>query len=172
MNAHDRRRVVAACLFTVVALPALWALSRDSAANSRSPSVGAAGVGVVPDGHSTAPSTTEYRPDPPLFVGGDSTPLPPAQVIVAVPPAPSTNEVLGKATFHRYEGLSGSPCTTQLAPDGATITIIDVDNGQRTTCTNVLGYPVPAGSDIVLDTSTFVIIANLVDAPVPVRMSW
>ena len=44
MNTFDRRRLVVACVFTLVALPALWALGRDTAASTGSPNVGAAGV--------------------------------------------------------------------------------------------------------------------------------
>lgn len=171
MNAIDRRRVVVASVFTLVALPALWVLNRDSAATSGSPNAAAAGVDVRV-GDDTAPTTTAYEPPPPLFVGGDEAPAPPGLIDVAVPPAPGANEVLAKASYHRYVGATGQPCTTLLAPDGATLKVVNIDNGQTTTCTNTLGMGVPAGVDIVINTAQFTLIGDLADAPVPVRVSW
>ena len=167
MNAFDRRRVVVASVFTLVALPALWVFNRESAATSTSPNVGAAGIDV-----DTAPSTTAYEPSPPLFVGGDDAPNPPGLINIAVPPAPGANDLLMRASYHRYLGAVGVPCTTLLAPDGATLTVINVDNGQTTKCTNTLGLAVPAGAGIVLDTALFATIGDLADAPVPVRVRW
>ncbi len=171
MNATDRRRVVVASVFTLVALPALWALNRDSASTSVSPAVGAAGIDVGDAKVETAPSTTAYVPEPPLFVGGDDAPVPPAAINVAVPPAPGATEALAHATFRRY-GTNARQCTTLLAPDGAALTVVNLDNGQKTTCTNTLGMPMPSGADLVLDTSVFSEIGDLADAPVPVRVSW
>jgi hypothetical protein len=171
MNAFDRRRVVVASVFTLVALPALWVLNRDSAASSRSPNAAAAGVDLKVGGD-TAPSTSAYQPAPPLFVGGDDAPTPPGLINVAVPPAPGANDLLMKASYHRYVGAIGQPCTTLLAPDGSTLKVTNLDNGQTTTCTNTLGLNVPAGIDIVLNTAQFTLIGDLADAPVPVRVSW
>jgi hypothetical protein len=172
MNTFDRRRVVLASVFTLVALPALWALSRDSAASSGSPTVGAAGVDVPAAGAGTEPSTTAYLPEQPGFVGGDDDPSTPGVVKIAVPPAPGANEVLATASFHRYMSTSSAVCTTLLAPDGATLQVTNLDNGQTVTCANTLGMALPAGSDIVLNTAIFVSIGDLADAPVPVRVRW
>ena len=91
MNALDRRRVVVASVFTLVALPALWVLNRDSAATSGAPNAAAAGVDVEWR-RRTHRRTTAYQPEPPLFVGGDDAPTPPGLINVAVPPAPGANE--------------------------------------------------------------------------------
>jgi hypothetical protein len=170
MSTHDRRRVAVASLFTLAALPALWVFNRESAATSTSPSVGAAGV-EVNSGADTAPTGTVYEPEPPLFVGGDEQPTPPGAVVVAVPPSVSANEVLAKASFRRYAAGSRQ-CTTLLAPDGALLTIENVDNGQSTTCTNTLGMTMPEGADLVLHTEVFGEIGDLADAPLPVHVSW
>lgn len=172
MIASDRRRAAAATIFTVMALPALWVLNRESAATSGAPKVGAAGVEVVADvGANTVPATEPYQPEPPSFVGGDEQPATPDQINVAVPPAPGENEVIAKASFKRYSAGSRQ-CTTLLAPDGAMLTVENIDNGQSTTCTNTLGMAIPAGADIVLHTDVFGEIGDLADAPVPVRVSW
>lgn len=172
MITSDRRRAAAASIFTVVALPALWVLNRESAATSSAPKVGAAGVEVAVDpGANTVPATEPYQPEPPSFVGGDEQPVTPDQIDVAIPPAPGANEVIAEASFKRYSAGSRQ-CTTLLAPDGALLTVENIDNGQTTTCTNTLGMAIPAGADIVLHTDVFGEIGDLADAPVPVRVSW
>ena len=170
MIVHDRRRVVVASVFTLAALPALWVFNRESAATSGAPSVGAAGV-EVKSGADAAPDTTAYEPEPPLFVGGDEVPVPPVAVVVAVPPPTSANQVTARASYHRFSAGSRQ-CTTLLAPDGALLTVENIDNGQTTTCTNSLGAAMPAGADIVLHTEVFAEIGNLADAPLPVQLSW
>ena len=172
MNTFERRRVVLASVVTLIALPALWVLNRDSAASSASPNLGAAGIEVAKGGHDEAPSTSEYQPEPPLFVGGDDTVAQPGVINVAVPPAQGTNTLAMKATFHRYEAVSDDVCTTMLVPDGATLTVVNVDNGQRITCRNTYGIGVPAGADLVLNTAVYVLIGDLADAPLSVRVSW
>jgi len=167
---HDRRRVVVASVFTLVALPALWVLNRESAATSGAPKVGAAGVDIK-SGADAAPNTIAYKPEPPLFVGGDEVPVPPAAVVVAVPPSTGANEVTTKASFHRYSAGSRQ-CTTLLAPDGELLTVENIDNGRTTTCTNTLGMAMPTGADIVLHTEVFGEIGDLADAPLSVHVSW
>ncbi len=170
MIVHDRRRVVVASVFTLVALPALWVLNRESATTSGAPNVGAAGVDIR-SGADTAPNTTAYQPEPPLFVGGDDLPVPPAAVVVAVPPPAGINQVNARASYHRYSAGSRQ-CTTILAPNGALLTVQNIDNGRTTTCTNTLGMAIPAGADIVLHTEVFGEIGDLADAPLPVHVSW
>jgi len=163
MNSAERRRVTLASVFTVVALLGLYISNRSSSQASG---------GVATSVAATPPPTTAYDPAAPLFVGGDEAPKPPQVVQIAVPPRPSANEVLMKASFHRYQDATIALCTTLLAPDGATLRVVNIDNGQSVTCANTLGMSVPAGADIVLDTNVFTRIGDLADAPVPVRVSW
>lgn len=168
MNRHERRRVAFATVFTVVALLALWTFnSRDSSTSGT-----AAAVSVDGEGSDTAPTTTEYVPEAPMFVGGEDEPTPPGVIDVAVPPPPGANDVLAKATFSRYLGATTPVCTTMLAPDGAALTVRNVDNGQSVTCTNTYGKAIPAGAELVLDTDLYVQIGSLPDAPINVRITW
>lgn len=173
MITSDRRRVAAASLFTVVALPALWMLNRESAATSGAPSVGAAGVDMAAQvGDEQAPSTAPYEPDTPSFVGGEADAVvAPVVVDVAVPPPPDANEASGKASFRRL-GAGSRQCSTLLAPDGSSLTVLNIDNGQSTTCTNTYGLSMPAGADVLLHTDVFSEIGDLTDSPLPVRVSW
>jgi hypothetical protein len=50
--------------------------------------------------------------------------------------------------------------------------VTNLDNGQTTTCMNTLGMSLPAGSDLVMNTAVYILIADLAEAPVPVRVSW
>lgn len=163
MNSAERRRVTLASVFTVVALMGLWISNRSSSQAAGGTATSVAG---------TPPPTTAYDPATPMFVGGDEAPKPPEVVQIAVPPKPSANEVLMKASFHRYQDVAVAACTTLLAPDGATLRVVNIDNGQSVNCANTLGMAVPAGVDIVLDTNVFTRIGDLADAPVPVRVSW
>ena len=169
MNPYDRRRLVLASIFTVVALPALWIINKDDA-DSAAPAVGAAGVPRV--GATKAPSTTAYTPDPPIFLNGPPSGASPAVVEIIIPPGPPATEATGRASFRRFDDPSKRPCATALAPWGTTLTVTNTDNGQTTTCFNSISPPLPAGVDIVLHTDVFTSISDLADAPVPVRISW
>ena len=77
-----------------------------------------------------------------------------------------------RGKFKLTAACRGDGCTAPVAPSGATITIVNIDNGLSTTCTNTLGSPVPPNIAIVIQTDTYIGIADLVDAPIPVRISW
>lgn len=158
----DRRRVVIASLFTAVALPALWFFSSDGATKNST------------DGsRATAPPSTKYEPEPPLFVGGTDTPRKPTVVDIAVPSTLPPNSMRGAASFHRYPDTFARACTVLQAPDGAAVTVTNIDNGQTTTCTNTLTLAtLPEGIDVLVHTDVFTEIGNVTDAPIPVRVYW
>ena len=168
MNTYDRRRLVLASMFTLAALPAMWVINRND--QSAAPKLGAAGV--APVGADTAPPTSAYKPDPPIFLDGPSTGVGPAVVDIVVPRPPTGTEASGKASFRRFADPTNKPCSTALAPWHALITVTNLNNGQSTTCVNTSSTGLPAGVDIVLHTELFTSIADLADAPIPVRLSW
>jgi len=160
MRTHDRRRVITASVFTVVALLALVFFDGEpDSANSG-------------ESRLTAPPTTKYVPEAPSFVGGDDEPAPPAVINIHVPPAPSATSFRGAASYHRYVETLVRACTVPLAPDGAPIKIVNINNGQETTCTNSLTMPVPTGIDLLVHTDVFSEIGDVTDAPISVRVSW
>jgi hypothetical protein len=171
MEVHERRRLVVAAAFTLIALPSIWLFDRDDP-NSRGPSsVAAAGLATPEAAADGTTATTE--PEVPIFLDNTIVDVAPAVIDIALPDAPGEREALGKATYRRYpDSTVNRPCTTYLAPSGATITVINIDNGLSTTCTNTFGVAKPADADVVMDTDVYVTIADLVDAPVPVRLSW
>ncbi len=169
MNPYDRRRLVLASIFTVAALPALWMINRNDA-HSAAPKLGAAGVPRV--GADTAPPTSAYTPDPPIFLDGPTSGAGPAVVDIVIPRAPTATEASGRASFRRFADATNRPCSTALAPWGKLLTVTNTNNGQTTTCLNSVSTPLPAGVDLVIHTDIFTSISDLADAPIPVRISW
>lgn len=164
MNPVDRRRALAATVFTAVALLVMAVTSDDTQ--------GTVAVGDGTEGSPTAPPTTKYTPGAPVFVAGDDDADPAAPAEVLVPPPPNGNIVMGRASHGRYDDDLSRPCTTGVAPDQATLQVTNLNNGQSTLCVNTYGKTPPAGIDIVLDSDQFAEIARLIDAPIPVRISW
>lgn len=169
MNTTDRRRVTLAAIFTVVALPALWIFGGSD--TSGAPAAGTGSGGTMVQGAEAAPTTT-YVPELPVFLDGPATVDQPGVIDIAIPPAPNDRQFLGRASFVRYAEPSIRPCTTLLAPERAVLTVTNVDNGQSTTCTNILGVRVQVGIDIVIHTDVFAEITDLANAPISVRFSW
>lgn len=163
-RSSERRRVILATIVTAVAIPTLWIVNgNDSDAKS------AEGGTTVP----TAPPTTRYQPATPVFVGNDGQAADQGGVIsVAVAPGPTSNSIKGKASYLRYPATLDRPCTAPAAPDGATLTVINVDNGQSTTCTNILTVTPARGIDIVMHTTVFSEIGDVADSPIDVRVTW
>lgn len=156
-----------ASVVTVVAIPALWIMNGDSAKSSST------GTGSTV---ATAPPTTKYTPAPPVFVSGDDQSASQGGVInINVAPAPGANTFRGRASFYRYPDTLTRPCTAPSVPDGALITVINIDNGQSTTCTNILTIVAKAEAmkvDIIIHTSVFSEIGDIADAPIDVRVTW
>ena len=179
METFDRRRIAAAALVTVSVLALLWVFSSGSDNDGQSSEVPCADC--EDDSGNSAPPTTAYEPFPPLFVGGGEDPAPPDPVSIATAPEPAANEVRTTTQFVRIRDTTdaeGNPitsvprCSTMIAPEGALLTVLNVDNGQSTTCTNTQGIQVPPGVDMVMGTDVFALIGDLSDAPLPVRISW
>lgn len=164
MYHSERRRVIVASVVTVVAIPALWIMNGDSDKASSDP-----GVSAAP----TPPPTSEYQPQTPVFVGGaDQAPEQGGVINIAIADAPPTNLFKGRASFRRYPDTLENPCTAPLAPDTAVLTVINIDNGQSTTCTNIRTFNPPTGVDIVLHTDVFTKIGDIADSPIDVRVTW
>lgn len=79
----------------------------------------------------------------------------------------------GKAGYQTWQLTSnGRPCLFTGAPVNTVVTVTNLDNGKSTTCL-VAGNQLPgSGLVILLDSTVFQDIADLVEAPVPVRVAW
>jgi len=171
MGVHERRRLVLATALTVVALPAIWLMDRDDP--SAAPSSAAIGLPDPGTGAEDTSADTSLVPELPLFLDNTVVLQLPAVIDVAVPDTQPPTERTASLTYKDYADFGdGNLCTLPGAPSRAKITVTNVDNGQQVTCTNNLGMAIPVGADMAIDINLYVTIADLVDAPVPVRVSW
>lgn len=170
MEVHERRRIVLATVLTVVALPAVWLLDRDDP--TPSPNVAAAGVPTPAAAAEAAPDDS-FVPEVPVFLDNTAVVPQPAVIDIAVPDTVNPNQTEVLLTYKNYESIQVErPCSAVAAPSGAQITVTNVDNGQSVVCTNTLGMSIPIGAEMAIDINLYVKIADLVDAPIPVRISW
>jgi hypothetical protein len=179
LEAGDRRRLVAAAVTTVAALPFLLA----------SPGKGGTGVATIGQQANIVSaldaSTSEAQPataspsadelSTPGFLIGPPPATDPAEVQIAVPTSRQGNVFEGKATYQHFvsEGTGlGRPCAFAEVAPGTQVSVLDLDNGKTVACA-VFGAPrAGARADLVLDTSEFGLIADLGQAPVNVRVTW
>jgi hypothetical protein len=175
MHVYERRRLAVVAVLTLIAVPAVFALDRSggSSAEDVPGAVIPATAEQALDDLAVDVVVDTIAPEIPVFLDNEVVVPAPAVIDIARPAGPSSTEATASASYKRYvDAPVPRPCTTRLAPSGATITVTNLNNGMSTTCTNTLGVSVPAGADMTLDTSLFIGIAELVDAPVPVRLSW
>jgi len=109
------------------------------------------------------------------YLAGPTTAAAPTVIEVAVKPVKSERQQRGHVAFRRWAPGStwvANPCATPLVKVGTTVTITNLDNGHATKCVNVSQAQPPSGLIAVLDTAVFEQIGELVQAPVPVSLTW
>ncbi|CAB4864853.1 unannotated protein [freshwater metagenome] len=164
-----------ATIATLVALPAIWLFSQGGPSRGTGAS-GAQAVGLpTPAGENRASSDTADDPfgtNGPIFIDGPTTP-PRHSVIQIVVPAVNRSAFLeGGASFKNAVGLTINTCSAPAVPFGASITVTNRDNGHVVTCINNAPAPVPPSVVIVLSAEQYAQIGALIDAPLPVRITW
>lgn len=174
MSPDDRRRLTLATIITLVALPALWLMQRDDTAPG-SPTVAAAGA-PAPPAADADDEATEGDPPPPAYLEGPSTTAPvvsDAPLVIATGDADSANRLTGTAGYRRFDDvITSGTCHVSGAPLAVTITVRNVDNDRTTSCVNTSTALGDDGEIAVLDIAVFLQIADLVDAPLPVELTW
>ena len=110
--------------------------------------------------------------DAPANLDGPVSADPNGQGQIAYPANNSGRMVRGNATYKRLPDSVKNGCSTTLVPLGATITILNLNNGRKSTCININIGPMSGSFDITLNTAVFEAIAELVDAPLPVELTW
>jgi hypothetical protein len=109
------------------------------------------------------------------LVGSPTTPDSVQSITVAVPaPQPETSET-ATASYRRWAAGSSwaaNPCAAWFLKVGTTVNVTNLDNGHSVTCTIVDRTGTDKSHVIVLDTDLFAQLADLVHAPIPVRISW
>ena len=162
----DRNRLTFVGVITALVLPLMWMAQGRSDTAPTTTTIDATtttiAVGIGADATADAPANLEG----PESVGVTD------KNRIAYPADESASSAKGNATFKRFPESAQTGCATNAAPLGAVITVRNVNNGLKTDCTNInIGY-LPGGSDIVLNMAVFEKIAELIDAPLPVEMTW
>jgi hypothetical protein len=159
LSVYERRRATVLAVVTVVVLGIAWGNRSDGEATTTESVV-----------TTTTALVDESIPDP-VILGGPA-PLAPSGSAAIAYPAVNPNERTGVATFSNLGYTQTAVCYSTVVPAGATVTVTNVNNGRTVKCTSVYSLLVPSGMDIMLHSSVFTKIANLIDAPIPVKISW
>lgn len=164
-----------AAVFTIIALPAIWLFTRGEAnSGAAAPTIAAAGV-ETPTGASARDGSVNDNAmgtNSPIFIDGPTTP-PPAAINQIVIPAEVPGEfVEGRATYKSATATEATSCSAPNAPFGAELTVTNRDNGRSITCVNRAATALGEGLELQLNTVQFSKLAQLVDAPIPVRITW
>ena len=176
MNVYERRRIaVLAVVTTLVAL--VFVAANGSSGSSTDDSVAAP---------TTLESTTTSTPlddagavgpladdsSKPVNLDGPLAQQPNGTAPIAYPGPGEMNRVNGKASYVRFPDYNSAICYASVAPLGVEVTVVNLNNGRSLRCTNVFAVTLPSGADVVIHTPLYLQIANLVDAPLPVTVSW
>lgn len=170
LNDTDRRRIIAATVLTLVALPALW-WANTSQNSSTSPNLAVAGIDPGVETPVAAPAQT--APDDglddvaPVFLEGPTSAAGAGQAEIAIPAKPLIDTVLATATFR--SNVADGICVAAGMTSGSRITVVNLDNNRSVSCTTVLA-PGNLPDNLVMNTDAFASIADLTDAPISVEL--
>jgi hypothetical protein len=172
-TASDRRRLFVVGALSLVLLPVFWWVSRgDDSVDS--PAVAVAGpqggISLTAPPASTAQSATDSLPEP-VILNGPVAAAPGGSARIAYPSSESAR-LSGNASFSNFQGGPSYVCYAPEAPYGLVLRVTNLNNGRTTSCTNVVTPSIPPGTRIVLHTQVFLALSDLVNAPIPVAVSW
>jgi hypothetical protein len=163
---------------TALALPLLFKETRKSQDGRPSQ------VGALPAaGNDIAGAITRAATDPsvvPASPVDNAVVLPTAapattQIVIAVPTSPPDGQVVlnGKAGYQTWRSSAWpNPCAFPKAAETTKLTVTNLDNGKSTSCVVVSNATPAGGMSLVMDTAVFSQIADPLEAPVPVRITW
>lgn len=166
LSRTDRNRINVAIVITALVLPMFFIASAGTPANN-----GATATTATPTTLDVGLSTDKDA-DAPANLDGPATVDPQGAGQLAYPADNSGRLLRGTATFKRFPNDAETGCATALVPLGTEITVRNLNNGRKTTCTNINIGPTSGTFDIVLHTGIFEKIADIVDAPLPVELTW
>ena len=165
LNLTERRRLVVAAVITLIAVSALLLSSNNSSSSVNTTSTLATAVSVAP---------ADSEPAEPAYLPENNGSQAPEIITVNVPAPPTGSNVKGNASYIRWQGnlLGLRPCATPHALIGAIITVTNLNNGRSLECNNVSIQALPGNNIILIHTDVFLEIADLIDAPIPVQISF
>ncbi len=171
----QRRRVAVALAITVIVAPAAVLLNRGGDAAEPTTTM----VGTVPpvgDDAASAPPAADGEPSagdvmgtPPVaFLEGSDHEGSDEPATIAIPRVPQS--ISGNGTFSN--GITRvDQCRVTGVPFNAVVTVTNLDNSRSVQCFASIGGPEPDHM-VVMHTDAFSQIADLTDAPIPVRVTW
>jgi hypothetical protein len=119
----------------------------------------------------TVPPIDETEIPSPVILGGPA-PLAPTGSAAIAYPATETDVITGTASYSNLGYTETAVCYSIEAPIGRVVTVTNINNGRSITCLNVFSLLVPNGVTIILHTTVFIKLADLIDSPIPVKISW
>lgn len=164
LTAADRRRITLVGILTLLTVPLVLFFTRGEP-QAEVATVAAVGVDVA----SSASTTSE--PPAPVFLSGPAPVAPTGTAVIAYPSVEGAG-VNGTASFSSFDGAPPSICTSSVAPYGITLVVKNLNNGRSVACSNVMVPSSPSNASVVLHTRLFVELSDLVNAPIPVSITW
>jgi rare lipoprotein A (peptidoglycan hydrolase) len=162
----DRNRMTVAFVATALLLTGLF-LSAGGSSDPSKDSAEPATTTTYDLGLATGDTV-----DAPANLDGPVSQDPNGQGQIAYPADNDGQIARGSASYKRFPESSKTGCATNLVPLGTVLTVLNLNNGRKTTCTNINIGPTSGTFDIILNTAIFESIAELVDAPIPVELTW
>jgi hypothetical protein len=161
----DKNRMTVAVIATAVLIPLLFMAggrSSNSSAETIKATTTTYDLGLATDGTADAPANLD----------GPVSQDPNGSGEIAYPADNDGQRARVIASYKRFPNSAKTGCSTTAAPLGATVTVRNLNNGHKTTCLNINIGPTSGTFGIIMNTTVFVLIAELVDAPLPVELTW
>lgn len=162
----DRNRMTVAIVATIILFPLMFIATGRSADSVTSSTVKATtttlDLGLASTGTVDAPPNLD----------GPTASEQQSQGQIAYPADNNGQMTRTTASFKRLPDSTKNGCATTLVPLGATITVLNLNNGHKTTCVNINIGPTSGSFGIVMNTAVFESIAELIDAPLAVELTW
>lgn len=158
-------------LVTLIAVPALWLVSRQTDESAAADT----GAVAVEDGAVATTDAASNRPpleppsDLPIFLDGPASEQRPGVPRIVVPARPEIEPVRFEASYRStVAGLRS--CLVRNLASGLTINVRNLDNGRSISCVTSVA-PFTQVADLVMHTDTFSELADLTEAPIPVEVT-
>jgi hypothetical protein len=158
LSVYERRRIGALSILTLFALT-IFSFAAGGSSSTTSTTT------------TTVPPVVEDEVPESVILGGPP-PLSPTGSAAVAFPATSPNSLTGRATFTAFGYSSNPVCFSAMTPVGVQLTITNINNGRSVKCTSAFGSSVPTGVSVQLNSTQFTQLADLIDAPIPVKITW
>lgn len=161
----DKNRMTVAVIATAVLIPLLF-MAGGRSSNTTAETIEATtttyDLGLSSDGTADAPANLD----------GPVSQDPNGSGEIAYPADNDGQMARVTASYKRFPMSAKTGCSTTAAPLGTTVTVLNLNNGHKTTCLNINIGPTTGTFGIIMNTAVFEEIAELVDAPLPVELTW